>query len=92
MICPHCQKLIEDEVFEASANLSRTERLLLNFMYHNRNRVLTRADIFEGVWGQTYHGLSNIVEVYIRYLREKLGQNVILTVRGKGYMMPEVQA
>jgi two-component system OmpR family response regulator len=51
--------------------------------------VLSRFDLLEQVWGYDYENRSNIVEVYIRYLREKIdrpfGRNTLQTVRGVGY-------
>ena len=51
--------------------------------------VLSRFDLLEQVWGYDYENRSNIVEVYVRYLREKIdrpfGRNTLQTVRGVGY-------
>ena len=91
MICPHCQNAIHEDVYETTVHLSRTERMLIDFMHRNRGMVLSRADIVEGVWGSTYQGLTNIVDVFVSYIRQKLGHEVIRTERGKGYMMPEGQ-
>ena len=56
----------------------------------NKNRVLKREEILEKVWGYGYAGKTNIVDVYIRYLRskidEKIGKKYIHTVRGIGYV------
>jgi two-component system, OmpR family, response regulator MprA len=66
--------------------------LLELFMLHPR-QVLTRDVIFDRVWGYDFGGESNIIEVYIRYLRQKLeedGENRLLhTVRGMGYVLRE---
>ena len=66
--------------------------LLELFMRHPR-QVLTRDKIYEQVWGYDFDGESNIIEVYIRYLRAKLeaGDNTRLlqTVRGVGYALRE---
>jgi DNA-binding response OmpR family regulator len=55
--------------------------------------VLTRDLIFDRVWGYDFGGESNIIEVYIRYLRQKLEENneprLIHTVRGMGYVLRE---
>lgn len=60
--------------------------LLLLFMRHPR-QVLTRDVILEKVWGYDFVGDGNIIEVYVRYLRQKLGEpNLIQTVRGVGYI------
>ena len=66
--------------------------LLEMFMRHPR-QVLTREIIFDRVWGYDFGGESNVLEVYIRYLRQKLeGEGearLIHTVRGVGYVMRE---
>jgi DNA-binding response OmpR family regulator len=52
------------------------------------NQVLTRDTILDQVWGYDFGGDGNIIEVYVRYLRQKLGKpNPISTVRGVGYVM-----
>ena len=68
--------------------------LLELFMRHPR-QVLTREVIFDRVWGYDFGGESNVLEVYIRYLRQKLEVDetlprLIHTVRGVGYVMREV--
>jgi len=68
--------------------------LLELFMRHPR-QVLTREVIFDRVWGYDFGGESNVLEVYIRYLRQKLETDesmprLIHTVRGVGYVMREV--
>ena len=66
--------------------------LLELFMRHPR-QVLTREMIFDRVWGYDFGGESNVLDVYIRYLRQKLeGENesrLIHTVRSVGYVMRE---
>ncbi|NMC13741.1 MAG: response regulator transcription factor [Chloroflexi bacterium] len=66
--------------------------LLELFMRHPR-QVLTRDTIFDRVWGYDFGGESNIIEVYIRYLRQKLEEKgesrLIHTVRGMGYVIRE---
>lgn len=65
----------------------REYELLLLFMRHPR-QVLSRDTILEQVWGYDFMGDGNIIEVYVRYLRQKLGEpNVIQTVRGVGYIL-----
>jgi DNA-binding response OmpR family regulator len=71
--------------------LTTTEfNLLLLFMRHPR-KVLTRDVIMEHVWAYDFEGESNVLEVYVRYLRSKLEANgeprVIHTVRGVGYVL-----
>jgi len=78
-----------DRVIELS---NREYELLELFMRHPR-QVLTRSQIYEEVWGYDFGGESNILEVYIRYLRRKLeaeGEPRLLhTVRGVGYVLRE---
>jgi len=69
-------------------SLSPTEYNLLKFLVVNNGRVLSKNSILEGVWGYDFSGDDNIVEVYIRYIRDKVGDKehkVIYTVRGVGY-------
>ena len=69
---------------------TREFELLLLFMRHPR-QVLTRDVIYDRVWGYDFGGESNIIDVYIRYLREKLERGgrprLIHTVRGAGYVL-----
>lgn len=68
--------------------LSPTEYELLKFMVINHGLVLSKSMILEKVWGYDFGGEENIVEVYIRSLREKLGDRehtLIRTLRGAGY-------
>ena len=75
-----------DEVID----LTKKEFDLLLFLAKNKNRVLKREEVLEKVWGYGYAGKTNIVDVYIRYLRskidEKVGKKYIHTVRGIGYV------
>lgn len=75
-----------DEVID----LTKKEFDLLLFLSKNKNRVLKREEILEKVWGYGYAGKTNIVDVYVRYLRskidEKVGKKYIHTVRGIGYV------
>ncbi|QVQ52188.1 response regulator transcription factor [Spiractinospora alimapuensis] len=70
--------------------LSRTEFDLLRYLLINQGRVLSRAQIIDGVWHSGYVGGSNIVDTYVGYLRRKLGAfgpNIIQTQRGFGYVL-----
>ena len=64
---------------------------LLEFLLRRPGDVLTRTEILHGVWDAHYDGDSNVVEVYVRYLRRKIdkpfGRNAIETVRGVGYRL-----
>ncbi|RBY74305.1 DNA-binding response regulator [Blastococcus sp. TF02-09] len=68
--------------------LTAKEFELLRFLMRNPRRVLSKAQILEGVWSYDFGGKSSIVEIYISYLRKKidtLGEPMIHTVRGVGY-------
>jgi len=62
---------------------------LLEYFARNPGRVLSRQQILMAVWEYDFEGESNVVDVYIRYLRNKLGRlgmsTVLKTVRGSGY-------
>ncbi len=70
----------------------REYELLLYLMKHPK-QVLTREQILETVWGFDYYGDTNVVDVYIRYVRQKLeianATPIIQTVRGVGYVLKE---
>lgn len=70
-------------------DLSRKEYAILEALMRHAGDVLSRFELLEQVWGYDYENRSNIVEVYIRYLREKIdrpfGRNTLQTVRGVGY-------
>lgn len=71
--------------------LSRTELALLEAFMRRPGRVLERLDLLEAAWGSEYENRSNVVDVYVRYLREKIdrpfGRHAIETVRGIGYRL-----
>jgi DNA-binding response OmpR family regulator len=74
-------------------DLTMKEFELLKYLMSNPQKILTREEIIENVWGYDYRGESNVIEVYIRYLRLKIegeGQKrLIQTVRGIGYVLRE---
>lgn len=73
---------------EALLELSPTEYELLRYLLLNHGLVVSKRVILEKVWGYDFGGEENIVEVYIRSLREKLGDrdhSIIRTLRGAGY-------
>ena len=76
-----------------SIALSNKEYQLLVFMMRAPNKVQTRMDILHGVWGESFYGDDNLLDVYIRYLRQKIETDdqpkLIHTVRGVGFMMRE---
>ena len=74
----------------AVRDLSVREFDLLHFLAANADQVLARQRILDEVWGYNFFGDENNVEVYIRYLRQKLGDTAherIQTVRGVGYRL-----
>lgn len=66
---------------------------LLVYLLKNKNVVMTREQLIENVWGYDYYGDTNIVDVYIRYLRQKIDKafdkQYIQTVRGVGYTIKD---
>jgi two-component system, OmpR family, copper resistance phosphate regulon response regulator CusR len=68
-----------------TVDLSAREFALAECLMANAGTVLSREQLLNRVWGYDFDGGSNVVEVYIRYLRAKLGADTIETVRGSGY-------
>jgi two-component system, OmpR family, response regulator len=70
--------------------LTTTEFELLRFMMRNANKVLSKAQILDRVWSYDFGGRSNIVELYVSYLRRKIDSGrapMIHTLRGAGYVL-----
>ncbi len=84
----HTVKYGEDEI-----DLTNREFVMLKLMLENQQIVLSRETFLERVWGFDYMGETNVVDVYIRYLRSKIddvyGVNLIKTVRGVGYVIKD---
>lgn len=76
-----------------SIELTKTEFDLLKYLIENKNIVLSRNKIIDTVWGYEYMGDTNVVDVYIRYLRSKIddrfNKKFIHTVRGVGYLLKD---
>jgi len=73
-----------------SVTLTSTEFELLRFLMRNPKRVLSKAQILDRVWSYDFGGRSNIVELYISYLRKKIDSGrepMIHTLRGAGYVL-----
>ncbi|MGZ5295452.1 MAG: response regulator transcription factor [Actinomycetota bacterium] len=74
-----------------AVELSAREFALLEFLMRHPGEVLSRTRILEQVWDYSYSGYSNVVDVYVAYLRRKLerpfGRPLIRTVRGVGYAL-----
>ncbi len=75
------------EVFvgEEKVELTKKEYDLLLLFIRNKGVALDRRRILSEVWGYEYYGETNVVDVYVRYLRSKLNRDYIKTVRGVGY-------
>lgn len=73
--------------------LSSKEFAILEYMMRNQGTVLTRNKIEQHIWNYDYEGGSNVVDVYIRYLRKKIDEGyetkLIHTLRGTGYVLKE---
>jgi len=78
----------EDELI-----LTKKEYVLLEYLIRNKNVALTREQLLNNVWDYEYFGDTNVVDVYIRYLRQKIdekyGIHLISTVRGLGYIIKD---
>ena len=74
-------------------HLTAKEYALLEYLLLHRNKVHSRDELFNGVWGSDFLGDSNLIDVYIRYLRGKIDEGfderLIQTVRGVGYALKE---
>ena len=74
-------------------HLSVKEYELLNFLMRGAGRVLERSEIMRGVWGENFYGDDNLLDVYIRYLRQKIENKtttaLIHTIRGVGFILRE---
>jgi DNA-binding response OmpR family regulator len=85
----------EAEVHGVRVALSAREFALLAYLMRHPGQVLSRQQILDGVWGYTFEPRSNLVDVYIGYLRRKLtigGYSPIQTVRGMGYRLVRERA
>ncbi len=67
--------------------LTAREYAVLEMFLRHPGQVLAREQLLSHVWGYDFDGGSNVVDVYVRYLRKKLGDRVIETVRGMGYRL-----
>lgn len=69
--------------------LTAREFGLAEMFFRHPGQVLSREQLLNSVWGYDYDPGSNVVEVYVRYLRQKLGEERIATVRGMGYRLED---
>jgi two-component system copper resistance phosphate regulon response regulator CusR len=72
-------------VGEREVELSARELTLAEVLMRNRGLVLSREQLLSQVWGYDFDPGSNVVDVYVGYLRKKLGADLVTTVRGLGY-------
>lgn len=93
----YCEQVTMDTVGHVvlvnghQVELTGREYMLLECLMRNQGKVLTRQQLADQVWGADYDPLSNVIDVYINYLRNKVDANperkLIHTVRGMGYML-----
>jgi len=93
----HCEQVSVDtvghviKVSNEQVELTGREYMLLECLMRNQGKVLTRQQLADQVWGAEYDPLSNVIDVYINYLRNKVDTHpehkLIHTVRGMGYML-----
>lgn len=78
---------------EVEINLTAKEYQLLEYLLYNKETVLSREKIENHIWNFDYEGSTNVIDVYIRYLRKKIDDGftpkLIHTVRGAGYVLKE---
>ncbi|TML60484.1 MAG: winged helix-turn-helix transcriptional regulator, partial [Actinobacteria bacterium] len=72
---------------DAEIELSTKEFALLETLMRRPGEVLSRLELIEHAWDFAYETRSNVVDVYVRRLRRKLGDGTIETVRGAGYRL-----
>jgi len=82
------QARLEGYVLELTA----TEYRLLEFLARRAGTIVSREQIADHVWGDEYDPFSNLADVYVSYLRKKLGCPLIHTIRGLGYMLKDREA
>jgi DNA-binding response OmpR family regulator len=78
---------------DKAITLTGKEYALLEYLLRNKGRIVTQTMIIDHIWDMDYEGLSNVVNVYINHLREKIdkgfSQKYIQTIRGSGYKIDE---
>ena len=68
-------------------DFTNREFILLRTLMENKNTAMSREKLLAAAWGYDYYGETNIVDVYVRYIRQKTDDGVIRTIRGVGYMV-----
>jgi two-component system alkaline phosphatase synthesis response regulator PhoP len=71
-------------------NLPKKEFELLYFLAQNPNKVFSREDLLERIWGTDVYVLARTIDVHVRKVREKIGEDYITTVKGVGYKFSDV--
>lgn len=79
-------------VGDRTIELSAREFALAEIFLRHPGQVLSREQLLSSVWGYDYDPSSNVVEVYVRYLRNKIGADRIVTLRGAGYRLTRAAA
>ena len=69
--------------------LTNREFILLRTLMENKNVAMTREKLLCDAWGYVYYGETNIIDVYVRYIRHKTSDDVIKTIRGVGYIVSD---
>lgn len=89
--------VIDTDLYKVTQNgkdieFSPTEYKLFAFLMENKNKVLSRTQILHAVWGIDFDNSTNVVDVYISYIRNKIDENeqkIIHTVKGTGYLIKD---
>ena len=69
--------------------LTNREFILLRTLLENKNVAMSREKLLCDAWGYDYYGETNIIDVYVRYIRHKTADDVIKTIRGVGYIVSD---
>jgi DNA-binding response OmpR family regulator len=80
------------ELDGVSSDLSAREFALAEMFFRHPGQVLSREQLLSHVWGYDFDPRSNVVDVYVGYLRKKLGKGAIASVRGMGYRLERVDS
>ena len=72
---------------ERTVELTHREFAVLELLVRRSPNVVSKTALLDSVWGIDFNGDPNIVEVYVGYLRKKLGKDAVRTVRGAGYQL-----
>ena len=72
--------------------LTNREFILLKTLLENKNTAMSREKLLGEAWGYEYYGETNIIDVYVRYIRHKTGDDLIKTIRGVGYIITDEEA